>query len=432
MVEETPYVKFTPEMKKTHTILVPMMLPVHFSLIIPFLQDAGYRVEVLTTTHQGVIDEGLKNTHNDICYPCMLVIGQMIDALKSGRYDIEKTALMITQTGGGCRASNYISLLRKALKNSGFGNVPVLSLNISGLEKDSSLQFTLPLLIKTSFALMYGDMLMWLNNQCRPYEKRSGDTKAVLDKWVEGLGRQFHSLDFLHVRKNYREMLADFDGINRDKTPKIKVGIVGEIYMKYAPLGNNCLEEFLIGEGAEPVVSGVMDFLLYCLSNAETDYKLYGILKPGTILAKIGTWYLRKRQRQMIRAITEHGVFVPPTPFSRLTELVEGYIGRGTKMGEGWLLTAEMLELLDSGVNNIVCTQPFGCLPNHIVAKGMIRKIKDRHPYANIMPIDYDPSATRINQENRLKLMLANARLSVKESDVQQTERVGEEAFALR
>lgn len=411
MNTRTEYPKFTPEMRKTHKILVPMMLPIHFSLIVPILKDCGYNIEVLDNTDQKVIDEGLKNVHNDICYPCMLVIGQMIDALKSGKYDLDHTALMITQTGGGCRASNYIFLLRKALENSGFGNVPVVSLNFSGFETDSGFSFTLPMLVKASFALMYGDMLMWLNNQCRAHETHPGATKKVLDKWVSRLCRQFKGRDFVSVKRNYREILEDFAAIERDDTPKPKVGIVGEIYMKYAPLGNNRLEEFLLSEGAEPVVSGVMDFLLYCFTNVSIDRKLYGINKWAQIPAKIAVGYLLKRQDQMIRAITEHGVFTPPGSFRSLGPLTQGYIGQGTKMGEGWLLTAEMLELIEHGVNNIVCTQPFGCLPNHIIAKGMIRKIKDSYPRANIVAIDYDPSATRINQENRLKLMLANARL---------------------
>ena len=408
-MQEGRFPKFTVKMRKTHKILAPLMLPVHFRIIAPMLKDFGYDVEVLSNTDQSVINEGLKNVHNDICYPAMLVIGQMIDALKSGKYDLDNTALIISQTGGGCRASNYIFLLRKALESGGFGNIPVISLNMSAFEKDSGFSLTVPLLVKLSFALQYGDMLMWLTNQCLPYEQNKGDTQKVLDKWIEKLIQQMRGGGFVRVKKNCREIVRDFAAIERLDIKKPRVGIVGEIYMKYSPLGNNHLEEFLINEGAEPVVSGVTDFLLYCFENARVDKKLYGGKLFSDIPARIGVGYLSMRQKQMIDAIKKDGIFRAPTPFSELKHMAEGYIGKGTKMGEGWLLTAEMLELIESGVNNIVCTQPFGCLPNHIIAKGMMRKIKERHPMANIVAIDYDPSATKINQENRLKLMLSNA-----------------------
>lgn len=408
-MQEGRFPKFTAQMRKTHKILAPTMLPIHFKLIAPIMRDFGYDIEVLSNCDQSVINEGLKNVHNDICYPAMLVIGQMIDALKSGKYDVDKTALIITQTGGGCRASNYIFLLRKALENSGFGNVPVISLNLSSFEKGSGFQLTVPMLVKLSFALQYGDMLMWLTNQCLPYEKNKGDTHKVLEKWVDNLTGQMRGRSFVRVKRNYRQIVRDFAAIERLNIKKPRVGIVGEIYMKYSPLGNNSLEEFLINEGAEPVVSGVTDFLLYCFENSRVDRTLYGGNYFKALPATLGTKYLSMRQKQMINAIRADGTFHSPTPFAHLKDMAEGYIGKGTKMGEGWLLTAEMLELIGSGVNNIVCTQPFGCLPNHIIAKGMMRKIKERHPMANIVAIDYDPSATKINQENRLKLMLSNA-----------------------
>lgn len=408
-MQEGRFPKFTAQMRKTHKILAPTMLPIHFKIIEPVLKDFGYDVEVLSNCDQSVINDGLKSVHNDICYPAMLVIGQMIDALKSGKYAPDKTALMITQTGGGCRASNYIFLLRKALENSGFGNVPVISLNLSAFEKDSGFSLTVPMLIKISFALIYGDMLMWLTNQCLPYEKNKGDTQKVLNKWIGTLVVQMRGNEFIRVKKNYRKIVKDFADIERLDIKKPRVGIVGEIYMKYSPLGNNSLEEFLINEGAEPVVSGVADFLLYCFENSLIDKKLYGGKLFRSVPAAIGIKYLSIRQKQMINAIKKDGTFRAPTPFADVKDMADGYIGKGTKMGEGWLLTAEMLELIESGVNNIVCTQPFGCLPNHIIAKGMMRKIKDRHPMANIVAIDYDPSATKINQENRLKLMLSNA-----------------------
>ena len=402
---------FTKEMKQTHTILAPMMLPIHFEILKELFESEGYHLELLDTTSQHVIDDGLSYVHNDICYPAMLVIGQMIDALKSGRYDPDRTALLLTQTGGGCRASNYIYLLRKALENAGYPQVPVISLNLSGMEKGSAFRFTKGMLIKGLFVVLYGDLMMWISNQCRPYELHQGDTKAVTDRWIAELKHQLHTGKFLRVKDNYQKILADYAAIPRGKADRVKVGIVGEIYMKYSPLGNNCLEETLLREGAEPVVSGLMDFLLYCFSHQNTDQRLYGgknkLALAGVNLA---VNYLIKRQNQMIRTIQDQGVFRPPVPFEELYHMVDGYISYGAKMGEGWLLTAEMIEYVKSGVCNVVCTQPFGCLPNHIVAKGMIRKIKEEHPEANIVTLDYDPSATKVNQENRLRLMLANAK----------------------
>ena len=402
-------VEFTPEMKATHTILVPMMLPIHFEMLCEIFRQDGYKVELLKSKDRSVVDEGLKNVHNDTCYPALLVIGQMMDALKSGKYDLHKVALLITQTGGGCRASNYLSLLRKALYNAGMGYIPIISINFSGLEKNSGFQIRPRTLVKVAFALTYGDMLMWIANQCRPYERVKGATQKVVDHWTAELTRQCRSPRFLRVGRNYRRILRDFSAIERVQRTRIPVGIVGEIYMKYAALGNNSLEDFLVSQGAEPVVSGVSDFILYCLRNGVHDRELYGINRNARLLWWIVGGYLLSRQRQMRRAIEKYSSFIPPTLFTELEPLVEGFIGTGAKMGEGWLLTSEMLELIHSGVHNIVCTQPFGCLPNHIVAKGMIRKIREAHPEANIVAVDYDPGATKINQENRIKLMLSIA-----------------------
>lgn len=412
MARELQHVEFTKEMRETHTILAPMMLPIHFKIIEQVMNQYGYHVKLLETDGRRIIDEGLKNVHNDTCYPALLVIGQMIDALKSGEYDPDKTALMITQTGGGCRASNYIFLLRKALKQSGFGNVPVISINFAKLEKNSGFSLTPSLLMRLLYAVLYGDLMLWLSNQCKPYEKTKGDTDKMIDKWVGELCRQLSSMSFIRTGTNYRHIVEDFASIPRVKANKPRVGIVGEIYMKYAPLGNNHLEDFLISEGAEPVVSGVLDFLMYCLKNNIIDSELYGKSRGGKGLCTVALSLVQHWQNKMIQAVKKYSDFRAPTPFSQLVTLVDGFIGMGTKMGEGWLLTAEMLELIHSGVNNIVSAQPFGCLPNHIIAKGMSRKIKDKYPQANIVAVDYDPSATPINQENRLKLMLANAKLS--------------------
>lgn len=422
-------VEFTKEMKKTHKILVPMMLPIHFAFLQNILCKDGYLVEILKTDGQQIIDEGLKNVHNDTCYPALLVIGQMIDALKSGNYDTEHIALAITQTGGGCRASNYIHLLRKALEQAGFGYVPVISVNFSKLEKNSGFSLTPKILLRLLYAFLYGDMLMWIKNQCKPYEKIKGSSDALVETWIESITAQFDSLNFIRLSKNYKEILHDFGNLDRDLRPKIQVGIVGEIYMKYAPLGNSSLEDFLIHEGCEPVISGVLDFGLYCLENSKIDHEYYNRNNKAYPFVKWASNYIQHLQDKGIKAIEADGVFRAPDTFKEVRACSEGIINRGSKMGEGWLLTSEMVALIKSGVSNIVCCQPFGCLPNHIVAKGMTRKIKNLYPSANIVAVDYDPSATKVNQENRLKLMLSNARMNdrflkdEKESTMKETSR---------
>jgi predicted nucleotide-binding protein (sugar kinase/HSP70/actin superfamily) len=405
--------KFTPEMKATHTILIPDMLPIHFGLIMEIFRQNGYKMELLRTATRNVVDEGLKNVHNDTCYPALLVIGQFMDALKSGRYDPDKTALLISQTGGGCRASNYIHLLRKALDKD-YPQIPVLSINFSGLEKDSGFRITIPMFYRMLYAVLYGDMLMSLYNQCRAYEVNKGDSQKVLDIWQKKIADSFKDKSYTKTKKYYRKILNDFDGIKLSGEKKVKVGIVGEIYVKYSPLANNQLEDFLISEGCEPVVPAFLDFCLYCAVNNVNDGILYNFSNKTTRLNGIGYKLIYKKQREMIDIIKEHGKFAPPHDFEALRNYADKYMHQGVKMGEGWLIPAEMAALAENGVENIICTQPFGCLPNHIVAKGMSRVIKQAYPEANIVAVDYDPGATRVNQENRIKLMLANARKAEK------------------
>ncbi len=404
---------FTKEMKKEYKILIPNMLPIHFELIKNILINEGYDCDLLTTNNSNIVQQGLQNVHNDTCYPCLLVVGQFIDALQSGKYDPNKTALFITQTGGGCRASNYIHLLRKALNKAGFSHVPVVSVNLSGLEKNPGFQLTPKLVGKLVSALMYGDMLMLLSNQLRPYEVVKGQTDSKVSDWVKRLTKEYlHSTGFGKkiMKKNFQAIVKDFAQIPIHKVPKIKVGVVGEIYVKYSPLANNDLEKFLADEGAEVVVPGIIDFIIFKVDNRIVDIDLYGGSKAKRIICQKFKDYLEGIQKIFIEAIKEEAVFTPPNSFEEIKKMVKPYIGYGSKMGEGWLLTAEMIELIHSGAENVVCAQPFGCLPNHIVGKGMIRKIRNTNPSANIVAIDYDPGATKVNQENRIKLMLATAR----------------------
>ena len=406
---------FTKEMKKEYKIIAPMMLPIHFKLISGAFALHGYDVELLSTSGESIVNEGLKYVHNDSCYPALLTVGQLIDAVKSGKYDTNKIALLMTQTGGGCRASNYIHLLRKAVKNAGFAHVPVVSLNFAGLEKNPGFKLGIPLIIKIIYSVLYGDLLMALFNRCHAYEINKGDTQAMLDSWEERLYNEYKSIKNLRPGKistNFAKICDDFASIPLNITPKVRVGIVGEIYVKYAPLGNNDLEKFLHDEDCEVILGGLLDFISYTLHSQSSDIELYGGSTIRKIMVDFLLKYIDKKKMAMSAKIKKYPQLAPiaPCSFFHLRSLVNGYLSPGNKMGEGWLLTAEMLELIESGADNIVCTQPFGCLPNHIVGKGMIRPIKEQNPNANIVAIDYDPGATKVNQENRIKLMLANAR----------------------
>ncbi len=406
------YVEFTKDMKKDYTILIPNMLPMHFRLIAQVLRTYGYKVELLETGGHQIADTGLKYTHNDTCYPAILVIGQFIDALQKGGFDPEKTALIMFQTGGGCRASNYIYLIRKALEKAGYENVPVISLNLLGLERHSGFRLNLPILRRMIYALVYGDLLLTLVNQTRPYELEKGRAVALAESYTKQLADRMYTdgISYQKVKANCREILDAFAAIPTERTPKVKVGVVGEIYVKYSPLGNNNLNDFLVSEGAEVSMPGLLDFMMSSSYCHIMDYKMYGMRKIEYPIQKLALRYMLKKQRDVIRMIERHGIFRAPTDFMKTVSLIDGYINIGAEMGEGWLLPAEMLELYESGVKNIVCAQPFGCLPNHIVGKGMMKPLKEKNPGMNIVAIDYDAGATVVNQENRLKLMLANAR----------------------
>lgn len=413
-MEPVKKVMFTKEMKDTHTILIPTMLPIHFAILGSVLETYGYHIKVLDNFGPGVVQEGLRNVHNDTCYPAQLVIGQMIDALKHCDLPLDKVALLITQTGGGCRASNYIYLLRKALAQCGYGNIPVIS--ASFMKSEQSGGFSLPptMLLQAVYGCLTGDLIMLLQNQCRPYEKQAGDTQKAVEETTAKANKLFSKK--LLSRKKVLTLMQDiidrFTQIECVKEDKIKVGVVGEIYVKYSPLGNNNLEEFLLSENCEVVCPGLFDFFLYCTHNTEYDYQFYGKGKMKAALMRPVNRFLRNRKSDMV-SLLEKSRFTAPSRFEETIRAAEGYISKGVKMGEGWLLTAEMVELIESGVNNIVCTQPFGCLPNHICGKGVMRTIKEKHPQSNIVAVDYDSSASKVNQQNRIKLMLANARLNL-------------------
>ena len=415
-MKEVNYIPFTKEMKKTYKILVPEMLPMHFKLITEYLKTQGYDMETLSSHGKEIAETGLKYVHNDTCYPAILVIGQFIDALKSGKYDVHKTALVYFQTGGGCRASNYIFLLRKALEKAGLGFVPVISISFNGLEKHPGFKVTPKLAVKLFYCIFYGDLLLSLKNQVAPYEVNQGDAENLANEITEELGGKMDKmkLSFKTVEKNCAEIVERFKKIPTVKTQKPRVGVVGEIYVKFSALGNNGLEKLLLSEGAEPVVPGLMDFFIYTVYAKITDCRLFGIGKKLYPVYVLLYKFLLAKQKRFINVVKSDGTFDAPGTFAETVKLVDGYINTGVKMGEGWLLTAEMLELKERGVKNVICAQPFGCLPNHVCGKGMMKPIKDRNPDMNIVAVDYDAGASKVNQDNRIKLMLALARENLK------------------
>ena len=405
----TEYPKWNGSMKFTHKILVPDMLSCHFLILQELIRFEGYDIEVLRNNSRAVIDEGLKHVHNDTCYPCMCVVGQFMEALKSGKYDVNHVALMVPQTGGGCRASNYVSLVRKAIKRE-YPNVPVISFNISGLEKDSSFDISLGFFIKFAYGVLYGDTIMWCYNQTKPYEVVEGVADRAKDEAVKFVVEQFKSGGYRKYKKINKYLVELFARVERTKEEKIKVGIVGEIYVKYSNLGNNNLEKFLLSENCEPVVPTAVDFMLYCIINVVNDHKLYGHSKFKAFLYNLFYKYVHRMQKNIIKIFKNNGVFAPIHDFEHLRHCADTVLNQGVKMGEGWLIPAEMAAFAETGVPNIVCAQPFGCLPNHIAGKGAIRTLKKLYENENIVAVDYDPSATKVNQENRIKLMLATAR----------------------
>lgn len=413
------YPKWDKSMKSTHKILAPDMLPWHFMIIEEVLRAEGYDFEVLRNDGRQVIDEGLKHVHNDTCYPCLCVVGQYIDALKSGKYDLDHTALMITQTGGGCRASNYMPLIRKAIKNE-FPNVPVVSINFSGLEKDSSFEMSAGLLLKVAFAIFYGDAVMWCYNQTKPYEAEKGAADLARETAVSYVTGLYKKGGYSKYKKVTAKIIEIFAAVKRTEEKKVKVGIVGEIYVKYSYLGNNNLEKFLLSENCEPVVPALMDFILYCIVNSINDYEFYGLNRSKAWLYKLAYRVVHRMQKNIIKEFEKEGTFTPIHDFEHLRKCADKVINQGVKMGEGWLIPAEMAALAETGVPNIVCAQPFGCLPNHIAGKGAIRTLKSLYKDENIVAVDYDPSATKVNQENRIKLMLATAREQLESEGKQQ------------
>ncbi len=412
-------VPFTEEMRKDYTILCPQMSPIHFDVLEAAFEACGYHFEVLDNDNRHAVDVGLKYVNNDACYPSLMVVGQIMDALLSGKYDLNKVALIMTQTGGGCRATNYVGFIRRALEKAGMSQIPVISLNLGGIETNSGFHMNAELLIRAAYSALFGDIFMRCVYRMRPYEITEGSVEAVHQKWVTKC-REFVSrkhMNYFTFQKMCRQMIREFDAIPiHEDMKKPRVGIVGEILVKFAPAANNHLVELLESEGAEAVVPDLMDFMLYCFYNQVYKADYLGMSQKTSMFSQLGIRALEKLRAPAAKELEKSRHFTPPVSIYKLVDYAKPIVNIGNQTGEGWFLTGEMVELIHSGVNNIVCTQPFGCLPNHVVGKGVIKELRKRYPLSNIVAIDYDPGASEVNQLNRIKLMLSTAQKNLKKN----------------
>ncbi len=412
-------IPFTKEMRKNYTILCPQMSPIHFELMEPAMRASGYNMKVLPNDNKQAVDVGLKYVNNDACYPSLMVVGQIMEAILSGEYDTHHLAVIITQTGGGCRASNYIGFIRRALKKAGYEYVPVISLNLSGLEGNPGFKITPGLVIRGGYAAVFGDIFMKCVYRMRPYEKVPGTVDAIHEKWkkvvIEFVSRRYPSRH--EFKRLCREIIEDFDNVETLDIKKPRVGIVGEILVKFLPAANNYLAELLESEGAEPVVPDLIDFLQYCFYNQNFKVNELGFNKRSAFLGNAGIAAVEWLRKPASDAFAKSKHFEPPADIRHLADMAKDVVSLGNQCGEGWFLTGEMLELITSGTPNIVCTQPFACLPNHVVGKGVIKELRRQYPQANIVAIDFDPGASEVNQLNRIKLMLSTANKNLKKQE---------------
>lgn len=402
-------VLFTKEMKETYTILAPQMSPIHFELFEQVFRDAGYRLKILETTGPEETEEGLRYVNNDACYPAIVTIGQILSALKSGEYDPDRTAVIMSQTGGGCRATNYISLLRKALKDSDLEQIPVISLNASGMENQPGFRISLKLANRLIAAACYGDLMMRMLNHFRPHEVVSGSAEVLFRKGMERCKASLSNFSFREYKRLIREIVAEFCKLPVTGITKPRVGIVGEILIKFHPDANNRIIEMIEAEGGEAVMPDFLDFIFYCVYNPIYKAEQFGKSKRLGYINPMLISYLEIYRKPIKVALEDAGLAKGRENIYGLAEKASRLVSVGNQMGEGWFLTAEMMDLLDNGVKNIACIQPFACLPNHITGRGMIKGLKELYPGANIVAIDYDAGVSVVNQANRIKLMMSIA-----------------------
>ena len=409
VIEDKPIPVFTEEMNKDFTILSPQMSPIHFQFIEEAFKASGYNLEVLSSVGTQAVDAGLRFVNNDACYPSILVIGQIVDAIKSGKYDPDKVAVIISQTGGGCRATNYIGFLKRALKSAGYENIPIISLNALGLDNNPGFKITPGLINKALIGAVYGDLLMRVLLKTRPYEKVKNSANELYESWVEKCKESTRTGDLKLFKKNVYKIVEDFDNLELTDEVKPKVGLVGEILVKFHPTANNNIIDVIESEGAEAVMPDLIDFFLYCSYDGNFKYKKLTGDKKSLVTSYAAVLGIEFYRKDMKKALNKSKRFEAPKSIEELARGAEPLLSLGNQTGEGWFLTAEMVELIQSGVKNIVCMQPFGCLPNHVTGKGMIKELKRQYPGSNITAIDYDPGASEVNQINRIKLMLSVA-----------------------
>ncbi|WP_069997430.1 2-hydroxyacyl-CoA dehydratase [Cellulosilyticum sp. I15G10I2] len=408
-LNEAPKVIFTKKMRKKHTILAPQLSPIHFQFVEEAFNTSGYQVKVLKEADYLDIEEGLKYVNNDACYPAVMVVGQLIRALKSGEYDRENTSLIITQTGGGCRASNYIGFLRKALQDCGFSKIPVISLNAGGIEEHPGMVLTTALMHKAILALLYGDLLMRVLYRVRPYEKDKGSANSLYNKWVKLCKQNVSNGSKKVFKRNIQQIVREFDQLETIDVRKPRVGLVGEILVKFHPDANNKAVELIESEGGEAVMPDLIDFFLYCAYNQKFKYQFLDKSFTSLLGGNIAIAYLENKRRYIKKILAGSKRFTPPHTIDYLAQMAHKVMSLGHQMGEGWFLTGEIIGLLEEGINNVICMQPFGCLPNHVTGRGMVKELKNIYPKSNIVTVDYDPGASQVNQLNRIKLMLATA-----------------------
>ena len=416
-IEKVP---FTEEMRKDYTIICPQMSPIHFEILQPAFNACGYNFVVLDNDNKHSVDVGLKYVNNDACYPSLLVVGQIMEALLSGKYDLNKTAIIMSQTGGGCRATNYIGFIRRALKKADMEQIPVISLNLAGIESNPGFHLNADLLLRAAVGAEFGDIFMRCVYRMRPYEATPGSVDALHKKWLAKV-QKFVSAKHISIpkfRKMCVQIIRDFDAIPVLDIKKPRVGVVGEILVKFSPAGNNHLVELLESEGAKAVVPDLIDFMLYCFYNQIYKAEHLGTSKKTAKISALGIWAIEHILRgSAVKAFEESKHFDPPTNIYKIVSYAEPIVSIGNQTGEGWFLTGEMVELIKEGVPNIVCIQPFGCLPNHVVGKGVIKALRKAYPSSNIVAIDYDPGASEVNQLNRIKLMLSTAQKNLKKGE---------------
>ena len=411
-------------MRKDYTILIPQMAPIHFELLEAAVQESGYKVELLRECTQHTVETGLKYVNNDACYPSILVTGQMIEALESGKYDLNKTALIMSQTGGGCRATNYIGFIRKALKDAGFSNVPVISFNVVGMEKMPGFKLTPKMIERMIKCVLYADLLQKMLTKNRAYEINKGETQKLFDEWMIKCKKLVRKSTIKEFKQSIYDIVNDFEKIELDTThKKPKVGIVGEVLIKYHPFGNNFAADMLEKEGAEVILPDFMGFVKFMATHKITFNsllntnktsakisKIFDVIKKSKI-SKIAIKLIDILEKDIKKALASSKKgYLQPCDIWHLEDKVKDVLSIGNQTGEGWFLTAEMIEYMEHDIPNIICVQPFACLPNHVVGKGVIKTIREKYPEANISPVDYDPGASETNQANRIKLLMTVAK----------------------